>query len=203
MNLGIDYSILASIITISFLPLYIYRKKVFKFLYKNDLSIFFHDLKTYINESYPKINFDYSKIDFKDTKIEPNQHKILIIEEVLNQYINHNYIKKTQTNIKKELLWTSYEIDSEPKKQAPKDLAKRKELVISRDHNKCNRCGKSIKINTSMLVLIKNIDKGGTYHFENLTILCNDCYRLENSKNPTNILRELNIYDILVHKYLK
>lgn len=204
MILGLDYIFLSSIIILLIIPLYIYRKKVFKFLYnKDDLPSFLQNFKTFTQIIFPKIKFDFSKIDISDKSLAPDVQKVLVIENILNQYIEYKYIKKTQINIKKELLWGSYELDSIPRKNStPKDLSKRKELTLSRDNNKCNRCGKSIKTNTSMLLLIKPIENEGTYHFENLTIVCNDCYRIINNINPSKILKDLVIYDILIKKYI-
>lgn len=205
MILGFDYIFLSSIIILFIIPLYIYRKKVFKFLYnKDDFPSFLKDFKTFSQIIFPKIKFDFSKIDMPDKSLTPDVQKVLVIENILNQYIEHKYIKKTQINIKKELLWGSYELDSIPKKNSiPKDLSKRKELTLSRDNHKCNRCGKSIKTNTSMLLLVKPIENEGTYHFENLTVVCNDCHRIINNNNPSKILKDLVIYDILIKKYIK
>lgn len=205
MVLGNDFILFSTIIILTLLPLYIYRKKVFKFFYdKDDLISFLKDFKNHTQLIFPKIKFDFSKIDFSDKSIKPEIHKILAIEYILNQYIDFKYIKKTQINVKKELLWGSYEIESNPKKGSiPKDLSKRKELTLSREKQKCNRCGKGIKIDSSMLLLIKPIEDGGTYHFENLTVVCSDCYKIENSKNPSKILKDLIIYETLIKKYTK
>ena len=204
MILGLDYIFISSIIILSFIPLYIYRKKVFKFLYnKDDLLHFLKDLKNYTQITFPKIKFDFSKIDLSDKSLAPDIQKVLIIENILNQYIEFKFVKKTQINIKKELLWGSYELDSIPKKNSiPKDLSKRKELSLSRENHKCKRCGKSIKANSSMLLLIKAIENGGTYHFENLTVVCSDCNKIINSKNPSKLLKDLLIYDLLIDKYI-
>lgn len=205
MILGLDYIFISSIIILSLIPLYIYREKVFKFLYdKDDLKSFLKDFRNYTQILFPKIKFDFTKIDISDKSLSPDVQKVLIIENILIQYIEYKYIKKTQINIKKELLWGSYELDSIPKKSStPKDLAKRKELTLSREEQKCNRCGKTIKTNSSMLLLIKPIENEGTYHFENLTVVCNDCYRIINNSNPSKILKDLVIYELLIKKYIK
>lgn len=205
MVLGLDFIFFSSILILILLPLYIYRKKVFKFLYDNDnLELFLKDFQNYCKIIFPKIKLDLTRIDINDKTIKPEVQKMLAIEYVLNQYIDYTYIKRTQVNINRDLLWGSYELDSIPKKSStPADLTKRKELVISRDKEKCNRCGKNIKSNSSMLLLIKPVKNGGTYHFENLTVVCTDCYKIINSKNPSKILKDLTIYDTLVKKYIK
>ena len=204
MILGLDFTILSIIITITLLPLYIYRKKVFRFLYKKEnLQTLLRDMEIFLKNTCPKIKFDFSKVDIKDKTISADTKKVLIIESALNQYINFVYNIKTQVNINKDLIWGSYEIDSIPKKNStPKDLLKRKDLTFKRDNEKCNRCGKKIKMDTSMLFLLKDIDAGGTYHFENLTVLCNDCYKVVNSKNPQKLLNDLHLSHILKKKYL-
>jgi len=205
MVLGFDFIILSTIIIFTLLPLYIYRKKVFKFLYStNSLLLFLNDIKIYLNETTPKIKFDFSKIDLNDKSLSLDFQKTFTIEEIIKQFINFNYKKETQINISKELIWSTYEIDSIPKKNSiPKDLTKRKDLTLKRDKQKCNRCGKNVKMDTSMLFLIKNVIDGGTYHFENLTILCNDCYKIQNSTNPEKLLNDLHLTHILKKRYLK
>ena len=203
MNLGVDFIIGASIIIFALLPLYIYREKIFKFIYKKgDIKTFLKDLDFHLREIYPYVNFRKINLEDDDTTEESTQ-KIIYIEKYLNQYLNKEYEKRTQKCISKDLLWQSYEIDSTPKKgHAPKDLAKRKDFVLKRDNNRCNRCGKYIKMDTSALTFIKELEDGGTYHFENLTVLCNDCNRVIKSQNPSNILKDLHIYDELLKRYI-
>ncbi|WP_428025175.1 HNH endonuclease [Arcobacter sp.] len=204
MILGYDYIILALIIIILLLPFYIYRKKVFKFYYnKNNIAYLIKDMQIYLKNSHPKINFDFSKIDLINKSNSKDLSILLIIEDIINQFINLPYIKRTQKSIANELLWGNYEKESIPKNSTANNLLRRKELVIKRDNYRCNRCGSPIKLDTSMLLLIKDIESGGTYHFENLTVLCNDCNKIIHSENPEKLMKDLNIFYMLKKKYLK
>lgn len=204
MILGLDYIILSSIIIACILPFYIYRKKIFKKYYtKNNISYFLHEVKIHLKNNYPKVNFDFSRIDSIIKTSSYDQAKILILEEMTKQFIEMPFEKRTQRNIPKELLWASYEKESIPENSTPNNLLRRKNFVIKRDNYKCKRCGKSIKIDTSMLLLIKDLDQGGTYHFENLSILCNDCNKIIKSQTPEKLIKDLNIFNSMMRKYIK
>jgi|TARA_R110002033_G_scaffold414_1_gene4011 hypothetical protein len=204
MILGLDYIILSSIIIACILPFYIYRKKIFKKYYtKNNISYFLHEVKIHLKNNYPKVNFDFSRIDSIIKTNSYDQAKILILEEMTKQFIEMPFEKRTQRNIPKELLWASYEKESIPENSTPNNLLRRKNFVIKRDNYKCKRCGKSIKIDTSMLLLIKDLDQGGTYHFENLSILCNDCNKIIKSQTSEKLIKDLNIFNSMMRKYIK
>lgn len=204
MNLGYDFIILSAIIIISLLPLYLYRKVIFKKYYKNkDFTGFMKDLQIYFQTHHPKIPIKITH-DNKNDHENFDLKKDLIIEDALNQFIDYEYEKKTQSPVKKELLWSSYEKDSIPQKNAaPKDLQRRKELILTRDKNACSRCGKIVKKDNSMLITIKDIKAGGTYHFENLTILCQDCNKVVNSDGSKKVLKDLLVYTQLFKKFIK
>lgn len=204
MVLGNDFTFFSLILISALLPLYIYRKKVFKFFYNKDsLPQFLHDVKSFMTQTFPKVKFSTDSIDILDKSVEPSQHKIIIIEKLVTQYANFEYEKTTQKGISKEHLWPTYEIDSIPKKNTPvKDLAKRKEYLLKRDLNRCSRCAKHVLNDNSTILMIKDVENGGTYHFENLALVCNDCNRIINSKNPSNVIKDLAIYDQLLKKYV-
>ena len=102
----------------------------------------------------------------------------------------------------KSVLWSTYEQDSiNTKGKAPHDLIRRKEVAWRRDSEKCNRCGTKTRLMESHIMYVKDIDKGGTYHFENITLLCSDCYRLLNSRKD-KIPKDLKIQDELLKKAL-
>ena len=117
--------------------------------------------------------------------------------------MDFEYTKKTQKGVPKDILWGSYENESIPNNSTANNLLRRKEIVLKRDNFKCNRCGTPIKLDTSMLLLIKDVEHGGTYHFENLSVLCTDCNKILHSENPQRVLKDLNIYHTLKKKYLK
>lgn len=206
MILGLDYTILSLIIIAFLLPLYIYkyRQKVFKFYYnKNNSTYFLKDLQIYLRNTYPKINFDFSRIDSINKSNSPDLSRLLIIEDITKQFIDLEYIKRTQKTVAKNILWGSYEKESNPQNSTANNLLRRKDLVLKRDNYKCNRCGKPIKMDTSMLLFIKDIENGGTYHFENLSVLCIDCNKIIHSENPEKLIKDLNIFYNLKKKYLK
>jgi 5-methylcytosine-specific restriction endonuclease McrA len=204
MVLGSDYIILSSIIIAFLLPFYIFRKKIFKHHFeKNNITYFVHELNIYLNNKYPKIYFDFTRINSIVKSTPYDLATILIIEEMTKQFINHEYIKKTQKNIPKDLIWGSYEKESIPKNSTPNNLLRRKNFVLKRDNYKCNRCGKAVKLDTSMLLLIKDIEQGGTYHFENLSILCNDCNKINHAQEAERLMKDLNIYHSMIRRFIK
>ena len=204
MILGLDYTILSLIIVSFLLPFYIYRKRVFKFYYnKSDSAYFLKDLQIYLKNNHPKINFDFAKIDSIYKSNPPELSKLLVLENIAEQFINFEYVKRTQKAVSKDILWGSYEKESNPKNSTANNLLRRKEIVLRRDNYRCNRCAKPIKLDTSMLLLIKDIEDGGTYHFENLTVLCIDCNKVIHSQNPERLIKDLNIFYHLKKKYLK
>jgi hypothetical protein len=195
--LGLDFIISSSIlIVIIFSLLYIFRKKIFTFYYKDkSLDSFNNKLKTYLEANYPKIRFDYSI--FQDTKKEPNPdtRRYLIIDNLVQQFINakldENISKKP---IPKDKLWDSYVYDSKPDgNKLPKDWSRRKLLVLERDGNICQRCGTHTKPENNHLFNIKSLSDGGHFYLENLVILCNDCYKITTKKN----IKYLDIKDAL------
>ncbi len=204
MILGLDYTILSLIIIACLLPFYIYRKKVFKFYYGKDNSAYFvRDLQIYLKDTFPKINFDFTKINSNNKSNSHDLSRLLSIEDISNQFINFEYTKRTQRTVPKDILWGSYEKESNPKNSTANNLLRRKDIVIKRDNYRCNRCGRPIKLDTSMLLLIKDIEHGGTYHFENLSVLCIDCNKIIHSPNPEKLIKDLNIFYTLKKKYLK
>jgi len=204
MNLGIDFIIYSLLASSSVIPLYIYRKKVFKFLYKpSDFEEFIAEVKKYLNISHPVIKFSYSIVENTKEEENPKTRQILIVENLLNQFCEYEMFISTQHSVEKSLLWQTYEIDSLPKKdKLPKDWLRRKDTAWKRDHCKCKRCGSKIKMNDTQIYILKEIENGGTYHFENLLTTCNDCYRILNSEDIGKISKSLHITDTLMNKIL-
>lgn len=201
MILEYDFIFFGSLIIMSLLPLYIYRKNIFYFYYeKEDISSFISDLQIYLDKNIPNISFNYDILtkvkDEKDSRIK----QTLIIEDMILQFNNYEYSTTTQETVSNTLLWSSYENDSRVlKNRAPTDLIRRKELAWRRDGESCNRCGQKIKLLESHISFAKNIEDGGTYHFENLAILCNDCYRINNSNS---YICDLHLENTLMRKAL-
>ncbi len=201
MNLDSSFIITSTIIIVSLIPLYIYSKKAFKVYYqKKDISSFLKDIKIYLNETFFNITFNYKILektkDVKDSRIK----QTLIIEDIISQFNSFEYSTYTQDPLNHDLLWASYESESKPFNQkAPKDLIRRKELAWKRDKEACDRCGQKVKLLEAHLTFAKEIQDGGSYHFENLTILCNDCYRI---KNSSSCVKDLHLENILMKKAL-
>lgn len=202
MILGNDFILFAMILlSVVILPLYIYRGKVFKAYYeRKNITIFLQELQIYLKNTYPKITFDFSKIaqlkkDNKDYKIL----QTLIIEEYIKQFTQQEYLLETQQSIPNGNLWSTYEQNSRPPKgKSPSDLSRRKELLWMKQKKACERCGKTIKLDNSALKFIKELNEGGTYHFENMIILCHDCNKILNRKSLSG--RDLLITDELMNR---
>jgi len=203
MILQLDFIIVGIFIIICLIPLYIYKEKIFNFVYKkNNFKTFIHNIKVYTKDNHPKIKFDFDKIidDTKDEK-NPNTRALLIVENLVWQFINYKYISTTKDPINKELLWSSYIDNSKPiKDKLPSDWSKRKELTWQRDKHQCQRCGFKMRLNDAKVTLLKPIEKGGRYNFENLETLCIDCYKIIKSKDLSKTAKSLNIMDNLIKK---
>ncbi|MFY9075951.1 HNH endonuclease signature motif containing protein [Malaciobacter mytili] len=192
MRLEADFIITGTLIILLLVPLYIYRKKVFKFLYrKGDFKSFFNDVKNYLNSEYPNIPFDYtlnSRIkEEKDIKIK----QTLLVEYLVSQFTEYEYTIQTQNSINKELLWSTYDQNCKPlKDKLPSDWPKRKEFTFKRDKEQCKRCGHKVKLYDAYISFIKPISEGGGYNFENLITLCVDCNKIINKTSSKNSLIE-------------
>lgn len=202
MKLGLDFIIYSIVSLTALIPLYIYRETIFKFLYKSsNFEFFLTELKKYLFQNHPFIKFNFSMVEKTKTENNPKTRQILVIEDILTQFSEFDMLITTQKSVEKDLLWQTYEFDSTPKKdKLPKDWLRRKDTAWKRDNCQCSRCGTKITINDSQLHLVKDIEVGGTYHFENLMITCNDCYRLLNSDNIGKTIKYLNITDTLMNK---
>ncbi len=195
--LGNDFIISSTIlIVVIFSLLYIFRKRIFKFYYKEtDFDLFIRQIKRYLQENHPKINFNY-KILISSLNIEnPQTRCYIIIDNLVDQFIN----AKINTNfiphsISQNQLWDSYTFNAKPVgTKLPDDWAKRKMVAAQRDNNICQRCGKHTKPETTYLFLLKSIKDGGQFYLENLIIICRDCHRVTTKKD----LKYLDIKDEL------
>jgi 5-methylcytosine-specific restriction endonuclease McrA len=203
MILGNDFIFSALLIIVALLPLYIYRKKVFKFYYiQKDIRQFKKEVQLFLKEHYPKIVFDFSIYkriaQEKDFRIQES----LIIENLSTQFLNYEYEVQTQKTVNPDILWTTYEQESvKPKGKTPQDLQRRKEIAFRRDQQKCIRCGTSIKLENSYIHYVKKLENAGTFHLENIAITCIDCNRIL-SDNPPKQIKDLHIYGLLMKKAL-
>lgn len=203
MILDSSFIISSSLLIACLIPLYIYRQRVFSFAYKTgSLEFFIKDLKQHMKENHPKITFDYSIIEKTKDEKDIRIRETLIVEEIISQFFYHKYEKNTQKGISRDKLWTSYEEKSFSNPKTPIDWQERRELAWVRDENKCNRCGTQIKLDDVFTAFAKDISKGGGYNFENIIILCSDCNKVLNVKNPKNTIASLHLNDVLM-KYVQ
>ena len=204
MQLGNDFIIAGFVIIAALAPLYIYRKILFKKHFeKNDLSTFINEVQLFLRQNYPKVDFKYEIVEQVKNQEDSRIQQTLIIEDLVSQFLSHKYILHTQKPVHPDVLWTTYEQDAKPmNKKAPKDLPRRKEVAWRRDNQCCDRCGTKVRLLESQLMLVKRIENGGTYHFENLMTLCSDCHRILRSTEVNNTMRDLHIQDQLLNKAL-
>jgi hypothetical protein len=195
------FVIFATLLTVCLIPLYIYRQRIFSFAYKTgNLEFFIQDIKLHM-QKHPKITFDYSIIEKTKDEKDIRIRETLIAEDIVSQFYYYEYEKNTQKGIPREKLWTGYEEKSFSNPKTPIDWQERRDLAWQRDKNKCNRCGTDIKLEDVFTTFAKDIAKGGGYNFENIIILCSDCNKVLNTKNPKNTIASLNLNDELI-KYV-
>jgi len=199
MRLDIEFVIYAGLLVSLIIPLYIYRQRIFSFAYKTgNLEFFIKDLKLHMKKEHPKINFDYSIIEKTKDEKDIRIREILILEDIVNQFYNYEYIKDTQNPVPREKLWVGYDERSRSNPKVPNDWIERRELAWHRDNKRCNRCGTEISFNDMYTAFARDIKDGGGYNFENIIVLCSDCQKILNSQNPKNTIASLTLNDKLM-----
>jgi 5-methylcytosine-specific restriction endonuclease McrA len=200
VNLDISFIIASILLIACLLPLYMYRKKIFAFKYKNgkNFPLFVKDLKLHMTQSHPKIKIDYSIIGKSENEKNSRLRESLIVENITQQFFDYPYKKETQKSIEKEKLWVNYIEKSKSNPKYPNDWAQRKELAWKRDDKCCNRCGNKLTLDNTFSIFVKNIEDGGAYNFENIIILCSDCNKIINSTNSKNTMHSLSLNDKLM-----
>ena len=176
----------------------IFRKKdepLDKFL------VFVGLVDTYLKREHPKIKFDYSIKDELQKEDSLKVKKSLFILDMIRQFAEFPYEKKTQNSVNKEMLWSGYGANSQPNPRQPHDFSRRRELIFLRDKATCNRCGNTIDdIKDMLTIFIQDTKDGGGYNVENIACVCFSCYQvLSSDKNYTQIhiaLRE-KLYDLV------
>ena len=149
------------------------KEEEIKELKLDKFQLFLDLVNSYLKREYPSINFDLSF--YKDKKEEDNLkvQKATLIAEVIRQFADFHWEKKTQKSVKKEILWSGYGVNSQPSKKIPQDFLRRKELVFFREEGICNRCGNIMdKIQKSSIILAQESGENGGYNIENLILLC-------------------------------
>ncbi len=199
MNLDIRFILSASLLIAFIIPLYIYRKKIFHFMYKTgDIDLFLKDIKLHMSTIHPKIKYDYSIITKLKQEKDIRIKQTLIIENILEQYFNFAYTKKTQKTVSSDKLWQGYEEKSKSSPKLPSDWNMRKKLAFLRDEKKCNRCARTLKLDDAYTSFAKDIENKGGYNFENIIILCSDCNKIINSTNPSKTIQNLTLTEELM-----
>ncbi len=171
---------------------------------KDPLDLLIRDIKIHMKNTYPNIVIDYEKIDNIKNNIQGSSKELSIVEEVVFQFVKQNIDVEPKYFVPRDELWSTYEEFSLPfKGKFPKDFSKRKEIAYLKNEKQCTRCGKKISIDEVTIYLLKSLENGGTYHFENMVVSCYDCYRILNNKeNATKIAKNLNVYENLLDKII-
>ena len=162
------------------------KEEEIKELKLDKFQLFLDLVNSYLKREYPSINFDLSF--YKDKKEEDNLkvQKATLIAEVIRQFADFHWEKKTQKSVKKEILWSGYGVNSQPSKKIPQDFLRRKELVFFREEGICNRCGNIMdKIQKSSIILAQESGENGGYIIENLILLCSSCYNLTQNQDKS------------------
>lgn len=194
MNVILVFFLIFVVLIIFLLFLYFYRKKLNPTKYKDteDLNLFLKDLNLYMKHHHPKIDINYNILEKIKTEHNVKIKKSLIIEDVVNQFINYSYAKKTKQGLPREKYWTNYLEKSLSNPKYPNDWLLRREFVWRRENKCCDRCGKNLELNEVYTLFIKEIASGGQYNLENIVCLCIDCNKILNSKkeNPYLLLND-------------
>ena len=142
------------------------EKKELKF---NKFQLFLDLVNSYLKREYPNITFDLSLYENNEEEDNLKVQKAMLIYEVIRQFADFKWEKRTQKSVKKDLIWSGYGINSQPNKKIPQDFLRRKELVFFREQGTCNRCGNVMdKIQKSYIILAQESDENGGYNVENL-----------------------------------
>jgi hypothetical protein len=201
--LGLDF-IISSLIwmIVIFVSVILFRKQIKKFFYKEvSFDIFNNNLIIYLNDTYPSIVFDFLIMQTSQSEPNPNTRKYLIVDNIITQYMKlelnkNNYPSGTEQSLQ----WGSYIFNSEPNKnKLPSDWVQRKNALLTRDHQKCFRCSKSININLTQIHMIRSLENGGKYFLENLIPVCYDCKKIldKDTKKLKHLDIKENLYDFV------
>ena len=99
------------------------EKKELKF---NKFQLFLDLVNSYLKREYPNINFDLSLYENKEEEDNLKVQKATLIAEVIRQFADFHWEKKTQKSVKKEILWSGYGVNSQPNKKIPQTFYEEK-----------------------------------------------------------------------------
>ena len=162
------------------------KEEEIKELKLDKFQLFLDLVNSYLKREYPNINFDLSLYENNEEEDNLKVQKAMLIDEVIRQFADFKWEKRTQKSVKKDLIWSGYGINSQPNKKIPQDFLRRKELVFFREQGTCNRCGNVMdKIQKSSIILAQESDENGGYNIENLILLCSSCYNLTQNQDKS------------------
>lgn len=166
----------------------------------DEFGIFLEILESYMKVNHPKIKIDFSVSKEFENETNLKVKKSLMIENVVKQFLNFEYTKVTQKSIPKEKLWQGYNLNSTSNFKYPTDWLKRKEFAYRRDNRCCNRCGKFLnELTDAHTSFVKDIKDGGTFHFENIIILCSDCHKILDYTDKSKGVLHISLNDKLLN----
>ncbi|WP_052502678.1 hypothetical protein [Halarcobacter anaerophilus] len=132
MVLDITFTVIGSFLILSLIPLYIYRKEIYrKFSKAGDTKTLINDLKSYLSANCPKIKFDYNVLKKFEKESDIRVKQTLIVEELIKQFAYFQYEMNTQKSVPHNMLWSSYDQNSKLLKdnKLPKDWTQRKKRL--------------------------------------------------------------------------
>ncbi|HKM19562.1 MAG TPA: HNH endonuclease [Aliarcobacter sp.] len=142
-------------------------------------QLFLNLVDIYLKREFPNISFDLFIYENEKEKENLKVQKAMVIGEIVRQFADFQWRKRTQISVKKELIWSGYGINSQPNKKIPQDFFRRKELIFFREQGICNRCGNTMdKVQKISIVFVQEIEENGGYNVENLILLCSSCFNL-------------------------
>ncbi|QKF82654.1 HNH endonuclease [Halarcobacter ebronensis] len=203
MVLDVDFIIASLLVILTLIPLYIYRKEIYKkFSRSGNTETFIKDVKVYLQQNYPKIQFDFSVLNKHQNEKDVKLRELMIVEELARQFAYFEYELHTQKDTSKDMHWSGYEQNSILQKdnKLPPDWAQRKSVAWKRDNGKCNRCGTQISLPDANALFAKQMRDGGGFNLENIVILCNDCSKIIKSSNLEKTIKDLPLLDKLIKK---
>ena len=78
----------------------------------DEFEIFLEILESYMKTNHPRIKIDYSVSKHFENETNLKVRKSLMIENIVKQFQNFEYIKTTQKSIQKDKLWNGYNLSA-------------------------------------------------------------------------------------------
>ncbi len=170
----------------------------------SNIDFLLNKIIIYMRNVHPCIQINYDLVRQK-VKLNKNSslNGVVMVENVVSQFARQRIKLTAMDYISQNELWDRYAELSYPiRNKPPRDLNKRMALAFLKSHGECARCGATLKIEKATVHLIRSVENGGTYHFENISIVCRDCNRIMkvDVENEKRFIETLNIYDELLNR---